>query len=329
METVVKEVHLDFKNYFLKGPRPFTSKREVNWARVQMWAIISVGILIVGLLLIPTSETPQDIFYEKAEKGTLDQSKLTEDGPTQETLKQLQESQVNIKQIHGSLDYLYRPNTPISTGSASDNNNQDRNSSMILNREGNDSRTQLSAGTRVSIRLSNKVTIANQSMPVIGIVSDSVSAESGIAIPSGSKVLGDASFDTESERAAISWRAIIFPDGRERAFSAIGVGNDGQVGVDGKVHSNGVKNAIGQTLTRFVGAYATGSMNTGSFGANQGGHENGLRNAVAQTATDRANAMGEELQKERKWIELNSGTETFAVLNKAFTFKDAGAIYGR
>jgi hypothetical protein len=50
------------------------------------------------------------------------------------------------------------------------------------------------------------------------------------------------------------------------------------------------------------------------LGANQGGHENGLRNAVAQTATDRANAMGEELQKERKWIELDSGAETFAVL---------------
>jgi hypothetical protein len=70
-------------------------------------------------------------------------------------------------------------------------------------------------------------------------------------------------------------------------------------------------------------------MNTGAFGANQGGHENGLRNAVAQTATDRANAMGEELQKERKWIELQSGSETFAVLNQPFTFRDAGATNGR
>ena len=90
-----------------------------------------------------------------------------------------------------------------------------------------------------------------------------------------------------------------------------------------------MKNAVGQTLTRFVGAYAAGSMNTGMLGANQGGHENGLRNAVAQTATDRANAMGEDLQKERKWIELDGGTETTAVLSQPFTFRDAGATYGR
>ena len=70
-------------------------------------------------------------------------------------------------------------------------------------------------------------------------------------------------------------------------------------------------------------------MNTGMLGANQGGHENGLRNAVAQTATDRANAMGEDLQKERKWIELDGGTETTAVLSQPFTFRDAGATYGR
>jgi hypothetical protein len=31
------------------------------------------------------------------------------------------------------------------------------------------------------------------------------------------------------------------------------------------VQSDGVKNAVGQTLTRFVGAYAAGSMNTGAL----------------------------------------------------------------
>jgi type IV secretory pathway VirB10-like protein len=327
MEAVAEEVNLDLKKYFLKEPKPFTSKREVHWVRVQTWAIVSVGFLILGLLLMPTSEPTQDSFHEKAERGTLGQSRLAENDPTQETIRQLQESQANVRQVHGSLDYLYKPSGP--SGSGGGRSEQDRSSSMILNREGVDVRTQLSAGTRVSIRLSNKVTIANQGMPVVGIVSHDVASESGTAIPSGSKVLGDATFDSDAERATINWRSIILPDGRERPFSAVGVGRDGQVGVDGRVRSDGVKNAVGQTLTKFVGAYAAGSMNTGMLGANQGGHENGLRNAVAQTATDRANAMGEALQKERKWIELDSGTETFAVLNQPFTFRDAGATYGR
>lgn len=327
MEAVAEEVNLNLKKYFLKEPKPFTSKREVHWVRVQTWAIVSIGFLILGLLLMPASEPTQDSFHEKAERGTLGQSTLAENDPTQETIRQLQESQANVRQVHGSLDYLYKPSSP--SGSGGGRSEQDRSSSMILNREGVDVRTQLSVGTRVSIRLSNKVTIANQGMPVVGIVSHDVASESGTAIPSGSKVLGDATFDSDAERATINWRSIILPDGRERPFFAVGVGHDGQVGVDGRVRSDGVKNAVGQTLTKFVGAYAAGSMNTGMLGANQGGHENGLRNAVAQTATDRANAMGEALQKERKWIELDSGTETFAVLNQPFTFRDAGATYGR
>jgi type IV secretory pathway VirB10-like protein len=276
---------------------------------------------------MPSSQPDQDTFHEKAEKGSLEKAQLAENDPTQETIRQLQESQASGRQVHGSLDYLYRPSSPV--GSGGGRSAPDRNSSMILSRGGTDTRTQLSAGTRITIRLTGKATIANQGMPVVGIVSQDVISESGTPIPNGSKVLGDASFDEESERASISWRSIILPDGRERPFSAIGVGRDGQVGVGGNVHSDGVKNAVGQTLTRFVGAYAAGSMNTGAFGANQGGNTNGLRNAVAQTATDRANAMGEDLQKERKWIELQSGLETIAVLNQPFTFRDAGATYGQ
>jgi hypothetical protein len=31
-------------------------------------------------------------------------------------LKQLQESQANVNQVHGSLDYLYKPSTPAGSG---------------------------------------------------------------------------------------------------------------------------------------------------------------------------------------------------------------------
>jgi type IV secretory pathway VirB10-like protein len=329
MEAVIKGMPMEyFKNYFLKESKPFTSKREVNWSKVKNIAISAVVILIFGIIFIPNSRPDLETFHEKAEKDSLNQIKQAENDPTQETLRQMQESQVSVQQVHGSLDHLYRPDSP--TGSdGNGKTGQDRSAGMILSRGGTDTRTQLSAGVRVIIRLNAKIAIANHGMPVVGIVSRDVSAESGTAIVSGSKVLGDASFDEANERATIVWRSIILPDGRERPFSAVGIGRDGQVGINGNVHSDGVKNAVGQTLTRFVGAYAAGSMNTGAFGANQGGHTNGLRNAVAQTATDRANAMGENLQKERKWIELERGIETIAVLNQPFTFRDAGVTYGR
>lgn len=328
MEAIMKEDSLEgLKHYFLKEPRPFVAKREFNWSKLKFIAIGILAVVLVGILFWPSTKPEQSTFHEKAESGSLNPTKTTENDPTQEAIKQLQDSQVNVNQVHGSLDYLYKPNTPSGSGGGT-SGGKDRNSAMILSRSGSDSRTQLSSGTKIMIRLSGKTTISNGSMPVVGIVSSDVASESGTAIPSGSKVLGDASFDSDNERASITWRSIIMPDGKERPFSAISQGSDGQMGIDGNVHSDGVKNAIGQTLTRFVGAYAAGSMNTGAFGANQGGNVNGMRNAIAQTATDRANAMGEDMKKERKWIELESGTETVAVLNQAFTFRDAGATYG-
>ena len=331
MEVAIKGVQMEgLKTFFLKEARPFTSKREVNWDKARTVGFLLVGLIVLGIIIMPSKQPDQATFHEKAEYGALAQVKTTENDPTQETIRQLQESQVNTGSVHSSLDYLYKPSGgSVGSGGGRGSNSPDRNSSMILTRGGADSRTQLSAGTRVSVRLTEGVTVANQGMPIVGIVSADVSTESGTAIPSGSKVLGDVTFDESNERASISWRSIIMPDGRERAFSAIAVGSDGQVGVDGNVQSDGAKNAIGQTLTRFIGAYAAGSMNTGAFGANQGGNTNGMRNAIAATATDRANKMGEDLQKEKKWIELNGGMQTIAVLNQAFTFRDAGATNGR
>jgi type IV secretory pathway VirB10-like protein len=166
-------------------------------------------------------------------------------------------------------------------------------------------------------------------MPVMGIVAHEVVHEDSLAIPEGAKVLGDVSFDDSSERAQISWRSIIFPDGRERPLSAVGVGRDGQLGVEGKVHSDALKNTIGQTVTRFIGAYAEGSMSRGQFGAAEGGHDNGVKNAIAETAKDRAEAWAEDMRKERKWIELDRGAESLVVLNQPFVFRDPGATHGR
>ncbi len=329
MEALIKEVApMDMKSYFLKEAKPFVSKREFNWKKVQFIGVALLGVVLVGILFWPQSKPEQTTFSERAEAGSLNQAKPTENDPSQETLRQFQESRTNADQVHSNLDYLYKPNSPSGFGGGGSAGSKDRNTAMILSRGGTDSRTQLSSGTKVMIRLNGKTTISSGSMPVMGIVSNDVASENGTAIPIGSKVLGEASFDSDSERASITWRSIIMSDGRERPFVAISQGRDGQAGIDGNVHSEGVKNAIGQTLTRFIGAYAAGSMNTGMLGANQGGDTNGLRNAVAQTATDRANALGENMQKERKWIELENGTETVAVLNQAFTFRDAGATYG-
>ena len=317
---------MNFKDYFLKEKRPFTKKRDVNWTMIKWVSGIVIVLIVAAILVLPTSEPEQSSFHEKTSASGNPVTTGERVDPTQETLRQIEDSRINSKQVHSSLDYLYKQDRP---GGSSGGTQVNRSAGMILSRNGFDSRTQLSPGTRIFIRLSQGVSISDQAVPVTGTVLKDVQSDSGLAIPQGSKAIGEASFESTSERTNLVWRSIILPDGRERPFSALGVGGDGQSGLQARVRSESLKNAIGQTLTKFVGAYAAGSINTGAFGANPGGGKNGLRTAIAETATERATAMGEALQKERKWAELHSGQVVISVLNQPFTFRDPGGAHGQ
>lgn len=318
------------KEIFLKEHKPFTKKREINWSKVKITITSAIGVLLIGVLFWPSTPPQETSFHEKTEFGKVI-SASSENDPTQETVGQLQASRVNTTNVHSSLDYLYRGNSPSGGGGGGFGRagTTDRNGTMILSRGGNDSKTRLSPGTRFLVRLTEKTIVANQAMPILGVVVKDVMQENDIAIPQGAKLIGDISFDDSNERAQINWRSIIMPDGRERPLSGIGVGRDGQVGVDGNIKSQALKNIAGQTMTRFIGAYAEGSMSRGQLGATDGGHENGMKYAIAETAKDRANAWAEDMSKEKKWIELQMGAEFYTVLNQPFIFRDPGATYGR
>ena len=324
MEVATKA---SFKNrlagLFLKDKTYFLARREINWKSIQRCAIggVFVGVLII--LGLPNPAPERGSFHEKADSGSTSATAQTQSDPSQEALNQLGAS-VGGRTVPSSLDHLYaRP------GGGSSGSGEDRNGSMILARGGMDSRTQLPPGSRISVRLYEKAIVANQWMPVIGIVTHDFVQEDSLAVPEGSKLFGEISYEDGSDRAKVDWRSIQLSDGRERPISAIGVGSDGQVGVNGKVHSEAAKNTLGQTLTRFIGAYAEGSMQRGALGGNPGGNDNGWKNAIAETAKDRAEAWAEDMKKEKRWIEVSSGTEFFAVLTQNFAFRDPGATYGR
>lgn len=311
-----------FSRLFLKEEKPFISKRDINWRRMTHAGIVSVVVLVLVLLLLPETKPKTTDFHEKADIGSVGAVKPVEVDPANDAWAQLQQGRANLKTVPSSTDYLHENTT--NGGSTG----KDRNSSMIIARSGVDGKNQVPAGTRISVKLLQKVIVSNQAMPVIGIVTKEVVHEDSVAIPQGAKIFGEASYDDSVERAQISWKSVQYPDGRERQLSGIGVSPDGQGGVEGKVHSEALKNTIGQTFTRFVGAYAEGSMQKGALGANAGGDDNGMKNAVAETAKDRADAWAHDLQKEKKWIELNSNVEFFMLLSSSFLFRDPGS-YGR
>lgn len=312
----------------LKDPLPFTKKRDIKWKFIGIALGVGLSIGVVVVLILPTPKGEQKIFYEKADsRNSAPQAQTSkiprENNPTEDTLAQLQSAKGQIGSIPKSLEYLNQPN------GKSGGQSQNRNSSMVISRGGLDSKTQLPPGSKFSVTLDQSMTLDSHTVPIIATANKDVVQEDGTAIPQGSKLYGDAGFDDSSERVQVNWKSVQFPSGQMKPLAAIGVGSDGQIGLDGDVHSDAMKNAVGQTLTRFIGAYAEGSMQRGAFGGNPGGEDNGLKNAISETAKDRANAYAEDMKKEKKWVELKSGAVFYAIITQAFQFRDPGATYGR
>lgn len=327
MEVIEKSSLKDrIAEMFLSSKIPFTKKRDVNWKRIGFCVGFGLLVAIVLLMLMPEPVQEQTEFHQSAKPHEMSSPANGDNTMADETTRQLESSRGFSNSVPSSLDGLYRQD---SGGGMSSGQSQNRNSTMLIGRGDGDSKGMLPPGTRIQVRLYEKAIVENQGMPVIGIILKDVVYEDRVAIPEGSKIFGDVAFNDSSERAEVSFRTIRFPDGRERQISAIAVALDGQLGITGNVRSQALKNTVGQTLTRFIGAYAQGSMQTGSFGANQGGNTNGLRNAIAATAEDRANAWAEDMKKEKKWIELSPSDAFYGVLNQSFAFIDPGAIHGR
>jgi hypothetical protein len=311
---------------YLKEQKPFTKKRDVNWKALKVSALSGIVLVVLILLLMPTTPPETGDFSEKIDSNGYKIQSMAESNPTADTWAQMQQSQLNSGSAPRSLDYLNGSGgSPSNFGSSA---KPDRSSSMIIGRTGVDSKTQLSPGSKIKVRLNDSVTLSTESVPVIATVVSDVEHEGSNAIPKGARVIGEIAFDESSERASVTFRSLLLPDGRERQISAIALGNDGQYGIEGKVNSAAIRNTVGQTLTRFIGAYADGSIQRGQLGASQGGHENGMKTAVAETAKDRAEAWAEELKKEKKWIEVKAGKEFIVIINQPYQFRDPGSFYG-
>ena len=201
--------------------------------------------------------------------------------------------------------------------------------SMLIGAKGGNAKTELRAGIRMPLRILDKVVVSQESVPILAeLILDSQS-DSGLKIPAGTRFYGEVSFQKGSERATIRFSQISLPSGKIRKISAQAFSKDGQMGVPGRVFSDGMKNTAGQILTTFVGGLAAGSMETDIFGRSKGGIENGLLGAVSATAQSRAQVYGEKLKTEREWIELAQGIECDAVLSESMRLQEGGDEYER
>lgn len=281
-------------------PNHFSKKLDVNWQSIKVIVISSIALFIAIVLLLPTEHDV--VFSQKSEEGEgSERSASQSEGRTGANAS-------NAAALWG----------PPSDARALDNSiERNLNSPMVLGNSKGNSRSQLSAGMRLPIRIMDKVVVSDSAVPVLAEVLRDVGTDSGLLIPAGTKIYGEASFAKGSARAQIRFTQLSLPTGEMRSTSGIAVALDGQPGLEGEIHSDGTKNTAGQILTTFVAGLATGSVQTDPFGTSRGGVTNGLLTAVAGTAKDRAQNYGERLKAEREWIEIKRSSECEVLLNES------------
>lgn len=292
---------------FVKEAEGFSDKPSILWRRIAAVVLTGLGIFIIFVLVIAGEQEKVSDFAEKKQvAGSVPQSNVTS------------------TQQRGFNNELGQSGTV--SGSASGGGTVNRNTPMVLSR-GGDATTQLPPGTKFAVTLADSTSITSQAQPVVGIISQDVFTDYGVAINRGTKIFGEASFDRDRGRAIIQWRTLINENGQSKTVSAIALGSDNLPGVEGEVHSDGIKNTVGALVTRFVGGVAEGSISRNFMGQSTGGIENGLLNGVADTAKEHADLMAEDLKKERAWIELKKGTQAQVILIDNFTYRDPGGVH--
>ncbi len=296
---------------FIIEPVTFSTKRRIN-LRGLGWLLC--GFLIIFCLvvfLVPAPEVQTRNYSERttgSDRKNVGEAVQSTDPP----------NRLSASALHSAVGF-----SGMNGGGGSQGAN--RNTSMVIARD-NDFSTTLPPGTKFWVKLAQPATVTSRTMPVIGVIATSVISGNNVAIPESSKIFGEATLDSDSERASIAWKSIMFPDGRSKNLSALVLGLDNQAGVEGSYHSDAVKNTAGKLLGAFVGGVADGSITRTPFGASQGGIQNGLLQGLAETAKDRSNAWSEDLKKPRAWIELEAGMQFQVILSQPFTFRDPGGV---
>ena len=77
------------KEIFLKGPKPFIEKREVNWFKVQMIIASAVVVLIVGILVGAAIQPQEKSFHEPSYEGDHDPKLIVNQSSTTPVLGRL------------------------------------------------------------------------------------------------------------------------------------------------------------------------------------------------------------------------------------------------
>lgn len=146
-------------------------------------------------------------------------------------------------------------------------------------------RLGLASGTKIPALLGERVFSFNVDAPVVALISKDFMTGEKVAIPKGSKFLGEANVLKSLDRINVRFHLLVLPDGREIRVNALALSEDGAAGIKGKVEKHTdmkMAKALGESVLS-MGALFLGGRSQDPFNM-----QNQLELNVAQNLSDEA-----------------------------------------
>lgn len=291
-------------DFFLNEMNPATHRRTIKQGVLAKTGAAFVSLLILVLLFLPTSQPiAAPVAAPHDEIGSV--------------------SEVNNGRSDDFITNSARFNHPTNAApvpARSYGSSQlVKNDTSTLNRQG----LFLPLGTTVSGRLLNTVISTDGNSPVIGVVKEDASFGGTVVIARGTKIYGQAIFDESSKRLQIKFSAAVFEDGSQATLSSLALQGDGSAGLGGNYHSGNLPQQAGRFGGNFVSGLAAGmkERQPGGWGGpiEPGSIKNGLLNGLSDAISDQTQALSQQMQNTRAYLEVPAGTPFILYLDQEFS----------
>ena len=200
--------------------------------------------------------------------------------------------------------------------------------SQIIENKEKDARFALLPGTLIPAITLNKVVSSSMELPVLATVTSDVyhPVTGDLAISSGSKLIGSASYDADSGRVQVYFKTLVTQEQQKFSLSGLALDKEDGVGtgLSGRYHSQYLQKIAGTILSTFIGGVTRTlqDQTTSPFGINI--KESSLKNALLEGATDvslsQAQNLAQNLGQSQGYVEVPQGTEIFVFLTSDFYF---------
>lgn len=287
--------------YFLGERSPFSKRREPNWKRMKLLGGVVVVVLILALLIaVPSQEKGSAVIAEAAKPP------VTSSVPD------------------GEAKYLSAQILSTKTSGGPSRNPRQFAASQLVRRDGVGNGDKIPMGFSIPAKLVNAILSSDSNSPVIAEILEDVIWKNSVMVPAGSRAIGQASLNDDTQRVQARFQTLVFPEGDQHSVSALALMGDGSSGVAGNYNSRMWEKQGGRFLGNFVGGLADGMKDRNSTGGQfgivmePGSIKNGILNGLAASSFDQAKVYADSTQNLKAYLGVPAGTTFLLYLEREF-----------